>query len=527
MASPLTPRQALARLSRADAKMSVATAMTASDLVYTETLDDQPMIYIFSKPGEGFMLVSADDAAQPLLGYSDAGGTFSAAQMPENMRWWLSQYAQEIAAATKSVAIARGDFQEKSSISPLCSTIWSQRDPYNGMCPIVDGALSVAGCVATAMAQIMKYHNWPPQGVGSNSYEWNGSTYSMDFSEATFDWNNMRDSYSGYESQKQKDAVALLMKACGYSVNMKYSPSASGSYSSDVLPALINYFDYGYEATALDRGYFSLTDWQNIVYTSLKNHCPVYYSGKTLTAGHAFVCDGYSSNGYYHFNWGWGGLSDGYFLLTALEPEMQGTGGSSGGFNYDQMVVVNAQPRSENSEPAYILFATSEVVPEYDDASRTLKIIGGFLNYASTTVKLNLGVSLTDEEGNVEYIYEDKAYTFRAGASRYYFSLTLPELQTGIYMVNPVYAKHDEDLQWRDVYTAPDNDSSFPLIVLADGTVTLSTSAVNTVAEDAVVKSVTVYGLDGSIQDAENLSHGIYVVKTITDKGVSVSKIKK
>ena len=182
------------------------------------------------------------------------------------------------------------------------------------------------------MAQIMNYYQWPVTGRGSHSYEWRGQTLSMDFSTVTFDWANMQDTYSGTrDSEEAQNAVATLMLACGISVYMGYGVNESGASLKNIYRALFDYFDY--DADYLYRSDIETSDWENLIYNELVNKRPVYYEGVPLEGvGHAFVCDGYSTDGLFHINWGWGD-GGGYYLLNVL-----------GGYDYNQKIIYGISP---------------------------------------------------------------------------------------------------------------------------------------------------------------------------------------
>lgn len=187
----------------------------------------------------------------------------------------------------------------------------------------------MTGCVATAMAQVINYHKYPEKGIGSNSYTTttSGLSVSFNFGATTFDWDNMADIYSLSSTAEQKTAVATLMKACGVSVNMDYGTGASGAMSAFVPAALVNYFGYDKATAYRERIWFSGQEWEDLVYNELATVGPVYYGGTTArNEGHAFVCDGYRADGFFHINWGWGGQSNGYFRLSALDPSSHGIG---------------------------------------------------------------------------------------------------------------------------------------------------------------------------------------------------------
>jgi hypothetical protein len=493
LSAPLTPQEALNRLNTNKTKAAGSKSFTVSDLVYTETRDNLPMLYLFSKADAGFLLLSADDNAIPVLGYSDDNTLLDPENIPENMRWWLSEYANQIAAAQSTdasqlYAVPKANASDKEVIYPLCGyTRWDQDAPYNNMCPDKNGTSCYTGCVATAMAQLMRSHNWPASGTGSYSYTWNDQTLSADFSTISFDWDNMLDTYTGSETDTQNDAVALLMKACGYSVGMNYGTNASSASSYAVAPAFVNYFGYGYETTTILRNNFGYSDWIDMIYDSLKKGAAVFYAGSNSASGHAFIVDGYNSDDYFHLNWGWSGSSNGYFLLNALDPYSQGIGGSTSGYNQGQNAIIYALPMTDDSAPNYMLGLHSDFATSYDADSRKLTFSGGFMNTSSVTVNYRLGIEFTDAEGNVSYLTSPYNYSLMPF---YYFSeysVTLPEDMTpGDYSIKAVYAptgfspssssaprKTATTLNWQEVHASPEKECVATLDVAADGTISI------------------------------------------------------
>ncbi|MDE6528558.1 MAG: C10 family peptidase, partial [Muribaculaceae bacterium] len=342
-ARTLTPEEALQRVKNDNGmKRALQSDASASpQLVQTvRTSAGMPAVYLFNRSEDaGYMLVSADDVAMPLLGYSDEPVAADGG-LPPSMQWWMEQYALEIEQATAAGAPRFAEPADAvdavasfTPVSPLCATRWNQDAPYNDMCPLINGKRTYTGCLATALAQVMKYYEWPERGTGSITYkDENGTARTMSF-DVGFDWDAMLNEYGGNATAEQKNAVALLMKACGYSVKMTYGTQASGASDSYVVSALTSYFGYDSSARLCQRYNYGLAEWQSMIYDNLKNIGPVLYCGSSHLGGHAFVCDGYSADGYYQFNGGWGGAYDGYFLLTSLNPEGQGIGGYAGGYN--------------------------------------------------------------------------------------------------------------------------------------------------------------------------------------------------
>lgn len=347
----LTPSQALQRASNGGVHKvaGLEKQIDAAPVFTAQTVLGTKVAYVFNlKNDAGYYILSANDLAYPVLGYVE-NGDFSANDMPPAMQWWLDEYGRQIEFAESNGALGARKAplesdNEWSPVGPLVTTKWNQDTPFNDDCPKVNGALSVTGCVATSMAQLMNYFKYPEVGEGSISY-YSGSKYlKMDFSEEPFNWDNMIDYYGkGNYSEEEASAVAYLMKACGYSTKMQYSPNMSGTQGELISSALRTYFKYDGNCHSAQRLPYSWNQWSSMIYENLKNIGPVVINGSSVYGGHSFVCDGYDGNGYFHFNWGWGGVSDGWFALDALNPDAQGIGGYAGGYNFNQDVIIGAQ----------------------------------------------------------------------------------------------------------------------------------------------------------------------------------------
>ncbi len=387
-ARSLSPSEALQRVTGQSVSRS-AGAVLASEPVMTVGSAGTPALYVFNKPEGGWMIVSADDVAAPVIGFSDSGA-FDPVNIPDNLRGWLELCSEEILSASAAGAepyvrtASRADSREQ--INPLVGTWWDQGSPYNNFCPLSSGRSTYTGCVATAMAQIMKYHNWPDK-AGENasfSYSWNGETISADFSNFEFDWANMNANYYyGYTyTQAQTDAVAKLMQACGYSLRMRYGSDASAAYSEQVGNALVSYFRYDAGIHNEFRNYYSSSEWENMIYENLKNVGPMVYWG----GAHCFVCDGYRPDGYFHFNWGWSGMSDGYFLLSMLKPTNLGTGAGNGDYTNNQGALLGIKPSDGTESPRKYTFCIDELTQAYPGSGTYFNILGSFVNRSPYTV---------------------------------------------------------------------------------------------------------------------------------------------
>lgn len=354
-AKTVTPAEALARVN-ADAPSHKVAAMAKQNprlVMTTNTQAGDPAVYLFENPSQGFMIVSADDIAYPLLGYSDKGSV-DPDRMSPAMRWWLEEYGRQIewakAHGNTDAATRKAPVDGRHDIAPLLKTAWDQGEPYNQFCPVVSGQRGYTGCVATSMAQIMNYFKYPEVGRGSISYndEGCGKRLSWNFADHPFDWDNMLDTYvSGKYTEEQAKTVATLMKSAGASVKMQYSTDASAALSVSTELALVKYFNYDPNLRFVLRSLVSSTQWDAMVYDNLAEVGPVLYGGGSMIGGgHSFIVDGYQAEtGLYHLNWGWSEMSDGYFSLEALNPTSLGAGGGGGGgYSFTQDGVFGIQP---------------------------------------------------------------------------------------------------------------------------------------------------------------------------------------
>lgn len=256
-ARQLSADEAVERIKQIDNKMPArlgAPSAKAVKYVLRQTVPaaDANAYYVFERRvaerTEGFTLATADTRLRPVLARFD-NPTFDLDNLPENVGWWLGEYQRQIDAILstpepKDTETGATPFEARAEIEPLVTTRWDQGAPYNDLCPDVNGGRAVTGCVATAFAQVMNYHRWPERGQGSYSYTVGGNTYSIDFSEIEFDWDSMLDTYDDQSSEQSRTAVATLMKACGYAVDMDYSPWASGAVTNLIGSRAPQFFDY-------------------------------------------------------------------------------------------------------------------------------------------------------------------------------------------------------------------------------------------------------------------------------------------
>ena len=364
VADPITREQALdqaAQYLEGRPGSGVLTPVTSSRKLaprHGTTASQADLYYVFNRgDGEGYIIVSGDDETLPVLGYTEHG-EFDYSSLPCNMRWWLDTRTEELAnlaATPKARRAPRRVVPTHPAIAKLCTTTWNQGDPYNQSCPMYFSlGRSVTGCVATAMAQLLYYQRdksvtetqaaIPAYTTWTTHPTYGNLQVEGVPAQSPIDWINMLNSYGSSATAKQKKAVADLMSYCGRAVHMDYTNKSSGAQSSEVADAFKNYFGYGTKTRYVSRSSYSDENWDALIYGELAASRPVYLSGANSEGGHAFVCDGYDGNHCYHINWGWGGGSDGFFLLSSLNPSSQGIGGTGDGYNQYQDAVIGIEP---------------------------------------------------------------------------------------------------------------------------------------------------------------------------------------
>lgn len=367
--------------------------ITELSLAYTEnTVSGTPALYVFNFEG-GYLIVSADDVAQPILAYGEEGN-FDVTQMSDGLAYYLGHYARQIEyAVTNNLvpeaevtaqweSIARTGYEGNNSrstradIAPLITTNWNQDSPYNAYCPTGQGGPgghAYAGCVATAMSMVMKKWNWPDHGQGSHSYTPQGyAMQTVDFENTYYDWTNMPNSCNNTNYQ----AVAMLMYHCGVSVDMMYGSGSSGAYSQDVPAAINDYFRYTRSASRLERDLYTRAEWEEMLIRNLEYGFPLYYSGSGNGGGHAFVCCGYrESDNKFYFNWGWSGYNNSYFAIDALNTY-------SGNFNENQAAIFDFVPD-------YIFDALIPAVDDLEVVALNAHSTTGIVSWTNPTTSLD------------------------------------------------------------------------------------------------------------------------------------------
>ena len=408
--------------------------------------------YVFNNSMDrGFVIVSGDDLAAPVLGYCDEG-SFDVNDIPDGLNYMLECYAEQMRYVRLHPAaayVASAGTESMVSITPLLTTNWNQNSPYNDLCPTFgpEHTRAAVGCVATATAQVMNYYKWPKQGKGEFTYvckvgDKEEQTLSADFGSTTYDWDNMLDDYipDSY-SEVEGRAVATLMSHVGIAAHMEYGKTSTTATFA-AMEALREYFGYNQGMRAYVRHCVPYAKWDSLIMNELLNARPIIYTGFTYKGGgHCFVLDGINAQGYYHFNWGWGGKSNGYFLITALNPTDQGIGSFEGGYNASQEFIANVYP--DQGEPApdrffeascLRLWAATDHVNLGQKAAINIKHLHFNCFGYGLSADITVGLVLADLNGKIVQFTSNNTFTrsFDFGSNYNYtdnhvFNYTTPE----------------------------------------------------------------------------------------------------
>ena len=397
---------------------NVDSRVNSSSLEIVYTRENAFYIYGYAS---GWVIVSADDRVMPILGYSTEGVFITPQSAEDTIRgnnFWgqMKSYENQVKFVAENNIPATDDISSQwqsltddqgmrgttTVVPPLLTTTWDQGWPYNELCPGDAGGPGGhvwTGCVATAMAQILKYHNYPSQGLGSYGYQWGSYPYTgADFGATTYNWSNMPNSISTSNLD-----IATIMYQTAVSCKSMWGAGSTGvGYSSDSDPmskAFVNYFKVAFSTIQyVESQYYTTTEWNNLIQAELTNNRPVYYRGDGI-GSHAWVCDGVDASNMYHFNWGWGGSYNGYFALTAINP---------GGFNFtsNQHAIIGIKPNdgstlvTNTTWSGNVSKSTNVAVP---DAITLTTSPGAVINFAQNC-KLQIWGKLTSIGTSSNYV---------------------------------------------------------------------------------------------------------------------------
>lgn len=361
MANPVDVNTALA-LGRKFSENHFDVARRGHDLalVYTAYADrGEACFYVFNVDDSGFIIVSADDVYRPIIGYSE-NGNYDVDNVPPALQYYLDGIVEARSMTEKSKNAAAPDVAadwrmlEKTGklvsrhggkgVDYLVQTQWDQSYPYNYFCP-ADPAGShghaIVGCLATSMAQLVSFWKYPVHGNGSHCYYHEDyGQICADFENTYYDWEHIANKVNENSPQEEIEAAALISFHCGVTIDMGYGPDGSGGASGPIPNAMHTYFSYSDAIVQLNRNDFATDMWKGMVREQFDMGWPMYYGGCDDGGCHAFICDGYDDYDMFHFNLGWGGSSDGWYLID----DAPYTNPADAMFNFVPQVVYNATP---------------------------------------------------------------------------------------------------------------------------------------------------------------------------------------
>lgn len=477
--------------------------------------------------GHGFVIVGNDSELAEVLGWSE--GNYNESNLPEGFKWWLSAtdynlslYKQDFIQTEKSIA--------GKAIPSFITTIWGQNNPFNMYCPYVDGTTAPTGCVATAMAQVMNYYEYPAQGngVGGYSVTDNKGTTTEKQTEinGTYNWAILKDEYLSESAMSERLAVARLMSDCGASVNMNYKSTSSSAVQLDAAIALGN--NFGYCSAAIryyERVFYTETEWENLIYDELSSKRPILYSGLDNTVGgHAFVLDGIDETGKVHVNWGWNGAANGFYDFKYLRPDISGV---TQDFSSNMSMVCGIKPfKSSASEvPASQWVTNKKYIFNVYEQSDLVFSLGNIYNISPSAFRGDIAVtieSVAEERATTKRLilfssqaYEDEGidgtimpqYGFRfeeEDGSLMSLNLTnnINNLQNGKYRLYVSTKGYSENEQWQYL-RCPGGQLIYTLEKNADGTINvydgdpLVSNGIEGVTTDKGGAPKSIYNLNG------------------------------
>lgn len=448
---------------RKDVKLQLAPASSISKAPSynrTETTDAQ--YYIFSSSdNNGFVIVSGDDQLTPVIGYSD---NCNAGEMPAALKDMLAVYAMYVDDVRAGIVepVMSSAKESYPRVEPLLETSWNQSAPYNNYCPMDGSQKTPTGCTATAISQVMKFHEWPEKPTKAITWTNNftGKNETIDITQHTYDWGNMLPHYRDGYNNVQADAVAQLMVDVGKAIQSSYGAGGTGATSSNAARALVNVFDYSPALFVAERNEYTHEEYMGLIVESLQNREPLPYFGygQNYAAGHAFVCDGIDTNGYLHIDWGWDGQYNGWFDVGSMSPGGTGIGGGQDRYNTGQAIMFGVHPRTAEDEedfgePTLYVFEANDgngndveeiYIPYNARGTAEFSIKANMLNWSARSASFYHGLRISKEDGtevrlSIDYSAPVNLAYEKAYAIMYTLSVNTTNPLNGNYLAKGTY----------------------------------------------------------------------------------------
>ena len=472
----------------------------------TKSVSEAPAFYVFGPAeGPGFVIISGEDSLPPVLAWSDKND-FSSDDIPDNALWWFEYISSLVSSARRTAAAPSYASIDKDDVVLLIETAsWDQKEPYNNQCPMYEpmNKRSVTGCVATAMAIIMRDRQWPDAGVGIiPAYETTlGVTVSERKLGEPYDWENLTLSHavSSSWSLEQEERVARVMADCGAAIQAKYRYPETTASEYMAVQAMIEYMKYDPGAYLVQKAYYNDDEWCKLLKSQLSINGPVLYTANNAKGGHAFIIDGYTVNDAFHVNWGWGGSCNGYFLLSGMKPS-----DSDSPYNEDHDMVLDLVPFKGGNPREVILFYSTMVddtylsgltVEETDPVSGlpSLITLGGFWNKGSMPYSGKFRLGVFDREYNlIKDLWSHEIKDFQLDPSSWVYFEDIPieigEIDFGYRLVAQFY--NNGSGEWEKVRASSDYDGISEILLADEYSLEESTSVSYHADEDVVIISV-------------------------------------
>ena len=526
-----------------------ANRVPARNMVVLSKLKTSEQLNVYGTKGHGFVVIAKDDDFAPVLGYSYTD--YEEGNMPCGLQWWLRQVNQSLLARKAAGLTYQPAVYATNTASNFVKTAWNQEAPYNNLCPKIDGQTAPTGCIATAMAQIMYYYQYPASGKGKGAYIVTSSTdktpYTCDIN-STYAWSKMKPRY--YASTKDDDnAVATLMRDAGAASDMNYA--AAGSGTTDFSAAIGFCENFRYDSLALKRygrDFYDDAEWMGLIRTELEAKRPILYCGQDpVDGGHAFIFDGINAEGKVHVNWGWSGAGNGWYDINVLKPtSYPGSGHQSGeGFNESQSMVFGFKPQEtpDDTEQNTSLWVSSDYAFSVDDNKLQVSLYDAYnynfrwfdgvvdivlenVNDKDDIQTASLVDTKNDDMGQIEWGY-GVSFTDDDNPAVYDLSEDFPKIAPGSYKLY-LASKSTEEKTYQYVRCVG-GPVVYNLTVASDGTLSVSkaddlTNGIASVVAPVTDSSLTkAYDLQGRALSTKSLpgQHGVFIVK----QGNQVKKI--
>ena len=454
---------------------SMYSKIKSSSIVHDDYLiSGKEAFYIFTSTSlnkGSFFIVSGDEKLPSILAYSDSGN-FDSNNIPPAVKYWLQTYVTQLKneqALSDNKSLKSQIEYKEDGVSPLLQNIqWGQAQPYNELCPIVYKEKTLTGCVATAMAQVMHYYQYPTVAKGNIDYNsiTNNLHITHDFSKDYFDWENMLPSYNGTYSEKQANAVSVLMASCGASVKMDDGTSTqggSGAYQSDLLNGYISNYGYDKDCALAIRNYCSTVDWHKLLVEELNNGRPVNYAGANMRdGGHSFVIDGYriGNNAYpdYHVNWGWDGSCDGYYQIANLHPQEGDNNATIEPFSESQQMTIGIKPEDGITSSTQLLLSSkvSSSLSTVKKGSSLVVSVSSLYNCSYKKFVGTISAALKSEDGTLYPLNEGnvRQLEYLEGTGSLKITCSIPNsIEIGKYQSCLVYRLSNSE-NWNEIYSS-------------------------------------------------------------------------